>query len=480
MSILWAMVRLKVSEPAAISQLASRFKDLLPQCSPGESGAALLALSYLGGAKTMLGPAFMSEYVRAAMPLLAPTAALGTQGGRELALLMYGLYRWAGRSIRPRRHFLRLWARASAPHLHEWAPRDVAMGALGLGQWRDWGDVHAAWVGAAMRATMQPELLVRINGADATGLLAGFAGLQGAAEARDRAAGAALAAEEARRRVASLRAGAAADGGAGRLPKGPVTGAQERDGGASGSVSDGVAAGVADSSSFSRNSSSSGVSSSGNNSASSSLAEAPGADVAGSTADDSSSASAVVCGELGSQWWAAYQAATLVLLPTLALSNCALMLTSVATLRLEPSPEWVRAVGSRGLELAAGAAAKPRTHGAACLLLVALSRAVVRMAPGAAADARRALAPGVVSVATALAPHLDRTSNSLDLVQIITALARLGVRPGPAFAAAHARGVERVSHTLTTVMWRQVRDGYAALRLAPSNAMVRAFIVHLG
>ncbi|KAI8466388.1 MAG: hypothetical protein J3K34DRAFT_524563 [Monoraphidium minutum] len=406
---LWALARLRVPDPAAAAALGARFQELLPRCTPGEAGAGLLAAVSLPRAwGPRLEGRFMAEYVRAAAPQLAATAAAGREGGRALALVLYALHRWGGRGARPRRDFLRAWARASAPALRLWAPRDVAMAAAALGAWREWSPAVEAWAGAAMEATLQPSVLAAVNGADAAGLLGGLAGMQWGAEAAARAAAA-----------AAPPSGGGEGGGSSGQGGGPSGGG------------------------------------------------------GGSTA-------VVVSGPLGSRWWAGYQAATLVLLPSLTLPQVTAVLGAAARLRLEPDAEWVGALGGRGLELAAAAAARPRTHGSACLLLVALSRAVGRLPPAAAAEARRALAPRVAAVAGALAPHLSSVSGPLDLVQAAGALARLGLRPGPAFAAAHVRGVERVAPALTGVMWRQLRDAYAALRLTPSGDMLRCFVVHLG
>ncbi|KIY96571.1 hypothetical protein MNEG_11390 [Monoraphidium neglectum] len=426
-AVMWALKRLRAPDAAAAAALLRRYLELLPLATPGEAGAGLLVATELGafrgraaaaaagggggrgsgGTAAALAPrpdegsSLMSMYVKSVGSQLLVTAALGRDGGRQLALALHALQRWTGRAARPRGSFLRAWARAAAPRLGDWAPRDVAMGAAALGHWREWSPAAEAWVGAAMAAALEPGHMAAMKGADAAGLLAGFAGMQWGAEA-------------------------AAAASAARGAPGPAVGAEGR------------------------------------------------------RAQDVGIGAVVVKGDLGARWWAAHQASTLVLLPSLTLQEISLLLTSSARLRLTPDPEWVESLGRRGLDLARGAAARPRTHGAACLLLVALARAAGRLPPDAATDARRALAPGVAAVAGALAPHLAGDSGPLDLVQIASALSKLGVRPGPAFVAAHTRGVERVSHALTGQMWRQVRDAYAALRLAPSEAMVRSFIVHLG
>ena len=111
-------------------------------------------------------------------------------------------------------------------------------------------------------------------------------------------------------------------------------------------------------------------------------------------------------------------------------------------------------------------------------MLAAVARLVQSLPPAAASAIRAELAEVVVPVATAVAPHLPHSSGPLELVQVMSALAALGVRPGPAFTAAHMRGIERVQVQLRPLMWLQLRNAYSALRLPASSSIARAFLVH--
>ena len=467
-AVLWALARLRVADDATVAALAARYRALLPDAAPATAGSSLLALVCLGCTAERPGPlggAFVSEYAAclgrgvrlaaaeasgaaaavgdppgggggsgeaaAAEAARDSTAAADEEEGEEerghgLALALYALARWCGRGLLPRRNLLRGWLRATAPLLHRWAPRDLAAGAAALGHFRAAGAAADAWAAAAMAASLQPRQLAALRARDAAALLEGLAAMRQAAQA-----------------AAARRDGAAAGSSASSS--------------ASASYDEPYTA-----------------------------ADAGDAWPSSSAATASAAAAASAASAAAATWWPAHQAATLVLLPDLTLAEATRALSAAARLRWRASPDWVARVGQRGLELAREAAAAaaagdaPRGQASACLLLSALGRAVSdALAPDDAAKARRALAPGVAAVAVALAPGLEaRATTALDLVQLVGALARLGVRPGPSFAAAHARGVERVSATVTPTMWRALRDAYAALRLAPSGAMLRAFVVH--
>jgi hypothetical protein len=467
-AVLWAMARLRAPEPTATRAAASRLDAVLPTAPLSDVGSALQALAAVsalaaraaaaGGGRQAtlqgeLGAGLLSRVVRATAKRLPAAAVCGEAGGRQLAMLLYGLHRWAAPPLLPRRNFLNAWMAASGPRLREWAPRDVAISARVLGGWRVWGGPQpSAWAAAALDATQRPELLARLNGADAVGLLVGLAGMQLGAERRARDV----------RQQAARTAALARRSSSGSL--GSIDG-----GTSSGSSGGGSGGGVEGSSARS----SGGPFSPGGEGS-------PAAGDGDPEEDGSRGAALVVVGEAGVRWWAAYQAATLVLLPALTLSEVTALLAASSRARLVASPEWVLGLGRRGLELASAAAPFGRSHGAACLLLAAVGRAARQLPPDAAAEARGALAPAAAGVAAALTPHLATRSGAIDLVQLMSGLAGLGVRPGPALAAAAAAGLERRGAGLTPGMWRQVRDAYVALRLAPTNALVRAFLVHVG
>lgn len=429
-----------------MAALGQRYREVLPDAALATAGSSLLALVGLGCSAARPGPlggAFLSEYSSALSRGLKEqeegqedeverkeeerkegggddVEEEEEEEGHGLALALYALGRWAGRGVVPRRNLLRQWARVTSPLLRSWAPRDLALGAQALGTLRASGRGADAWAMAAMAASLQPRQLSRMAAEDAVGLLVGFAAMREAAREAAHAAAHAAAARQ------------AVGGGSGS--------------GSSMDSSDDDGTGLYD-------------------------GEAPNAGATTPPYDQQQA-----------RWWSAHQAAMLVLLPGLSLSQVTLSLSAAGRLRWRVTGEWAARFGLRGAELARAAAAGAGAnagggHSSACLLLSSLARVVsAGLAPEDADEVRRALAPGVTAVAVALAPRLERGGcGALDLVQLVGALARLGVRPGPSFTAAHARGVERVSADVTPAMWRELRGAYAALRLQPSTGMLRAF-----